>query len=256
MIGNPTAGSEPPILMAFHDPMKDWTNDDLLLDRNERAHFCERHTRLGPIFDWPELRAAFETHERPANDARKKSRRHGVAAVALGFAGLALTALTPFLSRLLPDTVLAERWIGGIAAALIVMGGLVAFHQVLAGREKQRWLGNRYWTERIRQFHFQLILNNLAKAASAVRDDAALDDWRKFRQSELVNFLHDTAQNLLTTFDRLGDDRAEESVWVDRAWMKRLAAPAETQELAKLIEGLYALRIGVQERYTDHKLHT
>lgn len=256
MIANPKPGDEPGIPMAFHDPMKDWTNDDLLLDQKEREHFREKHPRLGPIFDWPELRAAFETHEGPANDARRKSRRNGVAAVALGFGGLAFTALTTFLARLFPDPALAERWIGGAAAALIVLGGLVGYQQVLVGQEKQRWLVNRYWTERIRQFHFQLILNNLGKAAEAMNGGKALDDWRKFRQSELVSFLHDTAQNLLSAFDRLGDDRAEETVWVNRAWTKRLTAPAETAELAELLSGLYALRIRVQERYADQKLHS
>src|SRR5271166_1711166 len=83
----PPSGGEPPIPAAFHDPMKDWPNDDLLLDPEERAHFCQRRPRLAPIFDWPELRATFETHEKPANEARDKSRRYGLVAVALGFLG-------------------------------------------------------------------------------------------------------------------------------------------------------------------------
>lgn len=248
------ANVEPRTPTSFQDPLEGWTNDDLLLDDKERKHFYRRHPRLAPIFDWPELRQAFEIREQPAKAARKKSRRHGVIAVAFGFAGLALTALTPYFAKLASNPDIAERWIGGAAAALIVLGTLVGFQQALIGQAKRRWLISRYWTERIRQFHFHLIVNNLERAAAALDGGAALDAWRTFRRSKLDDFLHDAEKTLATSFDALEDDHAEEEVWVDRAWSEPAPAPPETPELAELLKGLQEQRIGVQERYTALKL--
>ncbi len=252
--------AEPRTPTSFQDPLEGWTNDDLLLDAEEREHFNRRHPRLAPIFDWPELRQAFAAHEQPAKQARKTSRRHGTVAVVLGFLGLALTALTPFLAKLLspsslfPNSDIAERWIGGAAAALIVLGTLVGFQQALVGQAKRRWLISRYWTERIRQFHFQLIHNNLEMAAAALDGGAALDAWRTFREGKRADFLHDAEKTLATAFDALEDDHAEEEVWANRAWSEPPPAPPETPELAELLKGLQEQRIGVQERYTALKL--
>jgi hypothetical protein len=50
----------------------------------------------------------------------------------------------------------AQGLLGGIAAVLAIVSILVGYTQVLKGWEKAQWLTNRFWTERIRQFHFQL----------------------------------------------------------------------------------------------------
>ncbi len=247
-------GGGPLIGGAFRDPLVDWTNDDLLLDDRERARFCRRRPRLASIFDWPELREVFNTHEKPARRARKLSRRHGVIAVALGFAGLALTALAPLFAKLSSDPELAERWTGGAAAAFIVLGALVGFQQALIGQSKRRSLISRYWTERIRQFHFQLILNNPESAAAAMRGGAAVEAWRTLRRDKLADFVHDAEQSLEIAFDRLEDDHAEEDVWTDRAWSRPPPTPEQTPEIAELLDALGALRIGVQELYTQLKL--
>lgn len=261
MTSNLTLGSESPTSSAFQDPIEGWTNDDLLLDKTEREHFSRRHPRLAPIFDWQEMRQAFEVHDQPASEARKRSRRHGTVALALGFLGLALTAVTPWLAKLLSFSPLfpndqdnAERWIGGAAAGLIVLGALFGFHQALIGRAKREWLIHRYWTERIRRFHFQLIDSNLERAAAALDGGAALDAWRTFRQRKLDDFLHDVEKTLATAFDALEDDHAEEEVWADRACGEPPATLLQTPELAELLKGLEEQRIGVQERYTALKL--
>jgi hypothetical protein len=251
---NSLSTSEPHAATPFDDPLQDWTNDDLLLGEKERGHFYERHPHLAKIFDFPEMRQAFDDHEPKAKEARKGSHQRGVIAVALGFAGLALTALTPYFAELSPNHDLAERWIGGSAAAFIVLGTLVGFQQALIGQAKRRWLINRYWTERIRQFHFQLILNNLEMAAAAVASTEALDVWKTLRKAKLADFLHDAKKTLDLALEHLEDDHAEEDVWVEPGWSAAPLPPPQTRELDELIEGLGALRIGVQERYTELKL--
>ena len=261
MTSNLTLGGERGASSAFQDPLEGWTNDDLLLDKTERERFRDRHPRLAEIFDCEKMQQAFEGHDQPASDARKRSRRHGTTAVVLGFLGLALTAFTPWLAKLLSFSTIfpndpgsAERWIGGAAAALIILGTLVGLHQALIGRAKREWLIHRYWTERIRQFHFQLIVNNLEMAAAAMGGGAALDDWRSMRERELSDFLYEFEKTLKTAFDRLEDDHAEEDVWVDKAWREEPQATSRTQDLVALLEGLEKLRIGVQERYAELKL--
>jgi hypothetical protein len=245
----------------LQNAVEGWTNDDLLLDDRERGHFYQRYSRLARIFDWPELRRAFCVHEEPTKEARKRSRWYGELAVGLGFLGLALTAFTPYLGKLLSfsplfpnDSDAAEQWSGGLAAVFIVLGTVVGSLQTLIWRMKREWLINRYWTERIRQFHFQLILNNLEKAAPALDDGAAFNAWRTFRQGKLADFLHDARQTLPSAFDELQDDHAEEDVWVDKSWRQPPPAQPETPELAELLEGLERQRIGVQDRYTALKL--
>jgi len=259
MIANPKRATPAPSL--FQNPLEGWTNDDLLLDDKEREYFCDRHPRLAPVFDWREMREAFALHEQPARQARKRSRLFGKIAIGLGFLGLALTALTPFLARLLslsrpflndPDS--ADRWVGGLAAVLIAAGTLLGFHQALVGQAKRQWLISRFWTERIRQLHFQLILNNLAKAAAALDPGRAQEAWRTLRNRALDDFVHDAEKTLAKALAELEDDHAEEDVWVDRAWSDAPPPPPETPELAELLQGLRQQRIGVQERYTALKL--
>ena len=256
MTANPALASEPPVPARFGDPLKDWPNDDLLVGDEERMDFCRRRPRLARIFDWPEMRVLFLEHDRPSNAARKRSQKNGKIAVACGFLGLALAALLYFFAKVSSQPELVDKVVGGLSAVLIAVVGLVGRSQVLTGAEKRRWLSNRYWTERIRQFHFQWILNTLPKAAAALDDDRALAEWKASRDAAFGDFRRDTKGDLATVFDRLNDDRAEQVVWIDPAW----ARPAETiedrPEVGELLAGLRALRLGVQERYTRLKLHS
>jgi len=251
--------SEPPIPSAFGDPLADWPNDDLLIGDEERADFLRRRPRLARIFDWPEMRAVFLQHDRPGNAARKRSQTNGMILVAFGGLGLVLAAWMYFFASLWsqpPQKALVYEVMGVLSAIVMAVVGLVGRSQVLTGREKRRWLYNRYWTERIRQFHFQWILNALPQAAAALDDDRALAEWKASRDAAFEDFRHDAKRDLVTAFDRLNEDRAEQSLWIDPAW----ARPAETiddrPEIGELLAGLRALRLGVQERYTRRKLHS
>ncbi len=257
MTANLGLASEPPIPAAFRDPLADWPNDDLLLGDEERADFLRRRPRLARIFDWPEMRAAFLEHDRPGNAARKRSQTNGMILVAFGFLGLAIAAWMFFLASLTPQPAqkaLIFEVVGGLSGFVMAVVGLVGRSQVLTGGEKRRWLFNRYWTERIRQFHFQWILSTLPQAAAALDDDRALAEWKASRDAAFEDFRHDAKRDLVTAFDRLNEDRAEQNVWIDPAW----ARPAETfedrPEIGELLAGLRALRLGVQERYTSRKL--
>ncbi len=119
--------------------------------------FSKRRPRQARIFDWPEMRALFLEHERPGNAARKRSQKNSMILVAWGGLGLALAAWIYFFASLWsqpPQKALVYEVVGGLSASVMAVVGLVGRSQVLTGGEKRRWLYNRYWTERMRQFHF------------------------------------------------------------------------------------------------------
>ena len=257
MTANPALAREPLIPAAFRDPFKDWPNDDLLIGDEERADFVRRQPRLARIFDWPEMRKVFLEHDRPGNAARKRSQKNGMVIVACGGLGLALAAWMYFFASLTSEPAqkaLVFKVVGVLSGFVMAGVGLVGRSQVLTGGEKRRWLYNRYWTERVRQFHFQWILNTLPKAASALDDDRALADWKASRDAAFEDFRRDTKRDLVTAFDRLNEDRAEQSVWIDPAWARPVETIDDRPEIGELLTGFRALRLSVQERYTSRKL--
>src|SRR5208337_296289 len=107
-----------------------------------------------------------------------------------------------------PQKALVYEVMGFLSALVMAVVGLVGRSQVLTGGEKRRRLYNRYWTERIRQFHFQWILNTLPRAADALDDDRAFAEWKAARDGAFEDFRRETKRDLVTVFDRLNEDRA------------------------------------------------
>ncbi|HEX7945149.1 MAG TPA: hypothetical protein VF495_10815, partial [Phenylobacterium sp.] len=162
----------------FQDPRADWTNDDILLTKPARAVLGARHLQGLRVLDWPELRQLFAKYETPANWHGARDRGLGLISVGLAVLGLSLAAFAPL-------AVGAERWVGLAAAVLTVSGaGLTAFHW-LDHHSKARWLGNRFWTERVRGLYFQAIVNNLDLVARAMSDNNALGEWKAVRANAL-----------------------------------------------------------------------
>ena len=163
--------AQPRGLGLLGDPFEDWRNDDLLFDDEQRAYVARHHPKAAPLFDWPELRALFKTHDPQASRFRKRSRRIGSAAVALGCASLIATASLGAMGGAPSE---AKSALGITAAVLAVLSGLIGYSGVLSGRAKWRWLSHRFWTERLRQLHFQLIINNLPEALAAMASAKAM----------------------------------------------------------------------------------
>jgi len=162
----------------FQDPLADWTNDDILLTKPARAVLGARHLQGLRVLDWPELRQLFAKYETPANVHGRRDRSLGLMSVSLAVAGLVLAAFAPV-------AVGFERWVGLLAAAMTLTGaGLTAFHW-LDHKSKAQWLGNRFWTERVRGLYFQAIVNNLDLVARAMTDTGALAEWKMVRARAL-----------------------------------------------------------------------
>jgi hypothetical protein len=236
---------------ALDNPLADWPNDDLLFSQEHRDFVYRRHPKAAAIFDWPELRALFAAHDPPAGKFRKRSRRLGIGAVLLGLASLVLSASLGVVGHVAPQ---ATPWLGGIAALLAVASGATGFSGVLSGRDKARWLTDRFWTERMRQLHFQLIVNNLPLAAEMVADPSRIGEWHRLRREALDCFEHAYMGPLIESLDRMREDLAEDRPWLDEAWTPPPATPAASPAADELFHLLRQQRFGIQKRYAAYKL--
>jgi len=266
------------------DPFKNWPNGDLLIDEEDRRFFARHFPAFAPIFDWPELRSLFATYDAPAARARKRSRRSGKFAVGAGVLSLILAATIPLIAENArtkdvpadahsavaltknegiasasvdakknnPDVRMAV--VGGLAAFLAILSVFFGYTQVLTGRAKSRWLTNRFWTERIRQFHFQLIVNHLPAVVAAATSKDDLQKWLDFRTTQLDQFSHDYLRGAEDKIHHLELDEAEDSPWIVAEWDHPGSIPAASPGLDVLLKLMERQRFGIQERYAERKL--
>jgi hypothetical protein len=258
MNDNANQTTSPPIASALDDPFKSWPNSDLLIDDEDRAFFTRHYPVFAPIFDWPELRSLFVIYDAAAAKALKHSRRAGIFAVVSGFLSLTVAAAAPLVDELSGRSAIPEfrtqAVMGGIAAVLAIASILIGYTQVLTGKGKARWLTNRFWTERIRQFHFQLIVNHLPAVVAATRSKRELQSWLDFRANELDRFKHDYLRGVQDKMHHLDTDEAEDRPWLSEAWDHPGPIPPATAEFDKLLKVLEHQRFGIQLRYVERKL--
>lgn len=249
--------SIPSIAGPLDNPFKDWPNGDLLVEAEDRAFFARHYPEFAPIFDWPELRSLFVTYDSAAASARAHSRRSGVVAVAFGLLGLLVAAIIPLAdgrAHSLGSGNQLQDVLGAVAGALAIVSIGIGYTQVLKGKEKIRWLTNRFWTERIRQFHFQLIVNNLPAVISAIQNKNDLKEWLDFRARELDVFEHDYLRGAQDMIHHLDLDEAEDSPWIFEKWDRAAPVPPASQEIDQFLKVLELQRFSVQLRYAERKL--
>lgn len=229
----------------FGDPLAGWSNDDILLTKPARATLGARHMRSLRVLDWPELRAQFLRHDTPANRHARRDRLLGLGSVACGSTGLILAGYAPLLAD-------RAAILGAGAAILCAIGVLLGAVHWLDRPAKARWLGNRFWTERMRALYFQTVINNLDLVAAAMRDDTALGEWKAAR-ARALNALP-TPEDLATQINRLAGDVGEDEAWVLAEWAPAPAPPSPSVELDIIFTLLRTQRFDSQIAYTDRKL--
>jgi hypothetical protein len=248
----------PLLASPFDDPLRNWPNSDLLIAEEDRGFFARHYPTYAPIFDWPELRALFSSYDGIAAHARKHSRRYGVIAILFGFLGLSMGATVPLVEELAQGKAMQDlrtrAVLGGIAAALAIVSMVIGYTQVLRGKDKAQWLTNRFWTERIRQFHFQLIINHLPQVVAAIKSKEHLQEWFAFRARELDTFKHDYLRGVKDKIHHLSEDEAEDRPWISEEWNRANHVPPASAELDTLLELLERQRFGIQQRYTERRL--
>jgi hypothetical protein len=239
-------------------PFKNWPNSDLLIEEEDRAFFQRHYPAYAPIFDWPELRQMFVGYDAVGSKARGHSRRSGIWAVAAGFLSLAVAATIPLMDVLKAGDrsgqLRMQAILGGVAAVLGIFSVLIGYTQILTGKQKTRWLINRFWTERLRQLHFQLIVNHLPQVVAAAESDAGLQEWLAFRAAQLDRFKHDYLRGVDDSYHGLELDEAEESPWLVPEWAVPGPIPEPSAHLAAILTLLEGQRFVIQQRYAERKL--
>ena len=139
--------------------------------------------------------------------------------------GVSLLALAPlFPANAVQSAVVV------IGCSFVLVGGLMGLWHLLGHSGRARWLLDRLWTERLRQFHFQYLINNLDAAIAAMGDDAKLENYRSLRDGALRAFIDDTAKNLwarsfIEAIRWLADDHDDARAWGQSVWQVNRICP-------------------------------
>ncbi len=233
------------------DRMAEWSNDDLLLTERARALLDAQFPGALRVFDWPELRARFETIDQRAGEGRARRRRNGVIAASVTSFGAALSALLPVAQPLGWEV---ERGVYAFAAAISLLGFLATIWLMHGDRAIAQWLEQRLQTERLRQLYFQSLIADPALAAQAFSDDAALAELTRRRNVALDAVAPALMQDARALLTATIEDVNQRRVWLLEAFKREPGPLAPSPELDKLFSIMRRQRIGVQGDYVREKL--
>lgn len=237
----------PPVPGLEPQPLKSWSNDDLLLRSAGREAFAREDALSFRVLDWPELRERFQVHDRRANAAKKRSRRLGLTSVILAGFGSAALALTP----LLPQSIETIGISIGLAATVAGIGA--GLWHLFQRNGKAHWLYDRTWTERLRQFYFQDVLMHFDDALLAMRGDVALAAYRQRRTAALEAVVRRLTRDLSNS-DGIDNDHTLELTWLDRD-AALPAVPADgggrAEDADRLLKRLRQQRLEIQGHYVN-----
>jgi len=165
-------------------------NNDIFLTEEDRETARRAFPNVYYALDNPALRDVFKSHDVRANRSKARSRRWGVAAVALATAALMIAASSPLYADFTQDWKRAISIVGAFCGIASVMIGY--FGVMFRGR-KLRWLTDRLATERLRQFHFQHFAAHGGAILRGARDEAARAAYLALRDRDFerlkVDFL-------------------------------------------------------------------
>jgi fatty acid desaturase len=232
-------------------PLANWGNDDLLLTEHARGLIADAAPRASRVLDWPLLRREFEQRDAEANRNKRTFNRQGVMGAFVSAMGASILASAPLFPHGEP-----ERTVLILGCGFILIGGLMGLWHLIGHSGRAKWLQGRLWTERLRQFYFQYLINNLDTAVSAMDDDAALERYRASRDGALKSFIDSTAAQLsargfVDAISWLAHDHDDIRAWGQNSWQqqKELQVAKANADHWELFECLSKQRIGIQEIY-------
>lgn len=234
-------------------------NDDLLANEGDLERAEHLYPDIVHVLNHPELRQLFSSYDVPANEAKRRSRKAGVAAVILVTASLMLLALEPIL-RLYSEHAgqyqallkWVEHTLVYVSAGLAVAGAIFGLLGVLFRRAKNEWLHRRLMTERLRQFHFQTLVRRIPEIVASLQGDRAVAKFIEQRKAWLATFNLRHEGKLNAEFNLILEGGDREHFWLHPA------PKVDDETLAKVPENLFKayreLRIVHQLQYATHRL--
>jgi hypothetical protein len=222
-------------------------NDDLLSNAGDLRYAKEQFEKIFPILDYVELRSAFINYERRAHGAKAWVHRLGLVAVFFGTVALLSAATEPLWADASYSRVFVIIFeMGGLVAAFIASGG------TWLGPWKRQWLESRFMTERLRQWHFQLLIRRGQEIESAFENDVSnsLQKFQTQRKSWLNDFLHDHKGKIDSRMESFAHDPDFSNDWLHPA----TAFKNDSSILALIFDAYRQLRLLHQYDYITHKL--
>jgi len=237
-------------MVALSDDHK--FNDDLLSDEEDRKLALAKYPSVFHVLDHAELRQLFSKYDAPANRAKHTGLMAGILAIGLGFGALGIAAL---------ELLHTENTTYGVALAIIsglfgVLSFVIGSVGLLFAGRKRNWLRSRLMGERIRQFHFQMLVFRLPEILASLKDDAAKTLFLSERKLWFETFGAQLMGKLDSAFAAI--IREDESInpWLfgDASKRKAAAEMQENKDLDPVFDAYRELRIVHQLDYTSYKL--
>lgn len=223
-------------------------NDDLLMNSEDLEYAKGQFPEAFHLLDHPKLRSTFEKYERIANKARSRVRFLGLLAITSGTLALISAATEPLWHQLKCAGVLSIIFeLCGLLAAFVAGGSL------WLGPWKKRWLESRFMTERIRQWHFQLLVRKGGEIEALLGPPTskALETFKAQRRKWFDDFLHDYEGKLDSRMDSLANDPDFSSDWLHQP---PTGFSNNSHALGHVFEIYRRLRFNHQYDYATHKL--
>lgn len=235
-------------MLVSGDLLKGWPNDDILFTQAGRDYVKKKSPDIFRVLDWPEIRAEFKKHDIPALKSKSANVKTGGLALFFSFLGLGVSVLSTVNLDI-------ETEVRSFAELFLIIGIFFGLWHLWRSRHKKVWLGHRFWTERLRQFYFQFIINNFDLALEATNNNAAMEKYIYLRKNDLESFLRNIPKTALLLEETISD-LAETSPWINKNWDKAISISTKHKNTIPLLEVLGRQRIGIQKEYTTRKIQS
>ena len=227
-------------------------NDDLLLHEEDRKLALTKYPSIFHVLDHAELRHFFSKYDVPANRAKHTGLMAGILAIGFGFGALGIAALELLYTQ---NTTygIALAIISGLCGVLSFLIGSVGL--LFAGRKRNR-LRYRLIGEKVRQFHFQMLVFHLPEILASLKDDAAKTLFLSERKLWFETFRAQLVGKLDSAFTAIIQEDESIKPWLfgDAAKRKTAAEIQENRDLDPVFDAYRELRIVHQLDYTSYKL--
>lgn len=221
-------------------------NDDLLTNAGDLKYASDQFPRVFPILDHPELRSMFVKYERVANTAHLWVHWLGLLAVIFATIVLLSAAAEPLWG--------GTTWANRITIAFEFCGlfaALVAGGSLWLGPWRKRWLESRFMTERLRHWHFQLLVRKGREIERLLTQatETAAETFKNERKKWFDNFLHEYEGKLGSRMDSLASDPDFSSDWLHNP-----TSLTDGSVFDDVVEVYSRLRFNHQYDYSTYKL--
>ncbi len=223
-------------------------NDDLLVHRKDLEFVWRRFPTIAHILDNQPLREEFCKYERVANEARGRVRLYGFIAVmasTVALLALATRPLWPHSSWM--------HWPAGIIEFVGMFAAIIAIGGLWSGNWKRKWLTSRLMTERLRQWHFQLIVRCGREVEVSCTGEEAIEEFKQKRDTWLQQFLIEFRGHLDSQLESVINDPLEKIVWLH----EHPSSYGQDSAILKEVDAAYELlRLNHQYGYAVHKMES